>query len=73
MNLIRQGARALFGGARRGSAPLTGLGAALLVVGWLRRLARPKRELIYARNLRKGETVGIRLLRSGEAVEGDEN
>ncbi len=66
MDLIRYGARALFGGARRGSSPLAGLGAVLLAVGWLRKLSRPKRELIYSRNLRHGETVRIRLLESGE-------
>lgn len=73
MDLIRQGARAFFGGARRGSTPLTGLGAALLALGWIRRLARPKRELIYARDLRKGEAVRIRLLQNDDVVEGGED
>ena len=72
MDLIRQGARALFGGARRGSTPLTGLGAALLAVGWLRKLTRPKRELLYSRNLRRGEAVRVRLLGSDDSAEGEE-
>jgi hypothetical protein len=62
VNLIKNGARALFGGARRGNAALTGLGAALLAAGWVRRRYRPDRELLYSRTLRKGEAVRIRLL-----------
>ena len=37
-----------------------------MAVGWLRRTTRPKRELLYARTLKPGETLRIRL------VEGDE-
>lgn len=66
MNLIGTGLRQLAGGLRRGNAALAGLGAALMAVGWLRRTARPKRELLYARTLKPGETLRIRL------VEGDE-
>lgn len=70
MDLIKTGARALFGGARRGSSPLVGLGAALLAMGWVRRLYRPDRELIYQRTLRKGEALRIRLLGADDPVEG---
>jgi len=69
--LIRDGARALFGGARRGNAPLVGLGAALLAMGWVRRLYRPDRELLYSRTLKKGDALKIRMLGPDEDAEGD--
>jgi hypothetical protein len=62
VNLLRTGARALAGGARRGNAGLAGLGTALLIVGWMRRSRRPKREILYARTLRPGEGLRIRAL-----------
>ncbi|MCB2223016.1 MAG: hypothetical protein KQH83_02480 [Actinobacteria bacterium] len=62
MDLIKQGSRALFGGARKGNTALTGLGAVLLAMGWVRRRYRSDRELLYARTLRKGDAVRIRLL-----------
>ena len=71
VNLIRDGAKAFFGGARRGSAPLVGLGAALMAMGWVRRLYRPDRELLFSRTLRKGEAVRIRLLDPDSPAEGD--
>jgi hypothetical protein len=72
MDLMRTGARALFGGARRGSAPLSGLGAALLAMGWVRKLTRSKRELLYSRTLRRGDALRIRLLGPDDAVEGEQ-
>jgi hypothetical protein len=66
MRLIHRGARMLAGGARRGNALLSGLGAALLVVGWLRRRGAPGRRLLYARTLRPGEALRIRLVGSDE-------
>lgn len=71
MDLVKTGARALFGGARRGSSPLVGLGAALLAMGWVRRLYRPDRELLYQRTLRKGEAIRIRLLGADDPAEGE--
>ncbi|MCJ7724823.1 MAG: hypothetical protein MUP76_00330 [Acidimicrobiia bacterium] len=71
MNLIRDGARALFGGARRGSTPLVGLGAAMLAMGWVRRLYRPNRELLFSKTLRKGEALRIRLLGADDPAEGE--
>jgi len=71
MDLIWTGLRHLAGGARRGNPALAGLGAALAAVGLIRRSTRPKRELLYARNLKKGEGLRIRLLDGdeGEDVE----
>ena len=69
MNLIRTGARVLAGGARRGNGVLSGLGTALLVVGWLRRRAKPRKRLLYARTLRGGEVLRIRLVGSDEELE----
>ena len=71
MNLIRYGAKALFGGARRGSSPLAGLGALMVGFGWLRKRYRSDRELVYARTLRRGDTLRIRLLQSDDSVEGE--
>ncbi len=71
MDLIKDGARALFGGARRGNTPLVGLGAAMLAIGWVRRLYRPDRELLYSRTLRKGEAIRIRLLGADDPAEGE--
>ncbi len=62
MDLLRNGARALAGGARRGNPGLAGWGTALLIYGWMRRRRRPKREILYARTLRPGEALRIRAL-----------
>jgi hypothetical protein len=66
VNLIRSGARALAGGARRGSPGLAGLGTALVILGWMRRHRRPRRELLFARTLRPGDAWRIRLLPDDE-------
>jgi hypothetical protein len=71
VNLIKDGARALFGGARKGNTPLVGLGAAMLAAGWVRRLYRSDRELIYTRTLRKGDAIRIRLLGAEDPAEGE--
>jgi len=71
VNLLKNGARALFGGARRGNAPLAGFGAALMAVGWVRRLYRPDRELLFSRTLRKGESIRIRMLDADDPSEGE--
>ena len=70
MNLLRAGARTLAGGARRGNPGLAGLGTALLVVGWMRRRRGPRRRLLYARTLRPGDALRIRLIDPGEGSEG---
>jgi len=69
VDLIRRGAHTLAGGARRGNPGLAGLGTALLVLGWFRRRRRPRRELLFARNLRPGETWRIRVLGDGDEPE----
>lgn len=61
----------MFGGARRGNGPLVGLGAAMLALGWLKRLYRPDRELIYSRTLRRGEAIRIKLLGADDPAEGE--
>jgi hypothetical protein len=71
VDIIRSGIRALAGGARRGNALLAGLGTAATVVGALRRFARPRKQLLYARTLRTGETLRIRALGSDDEVEVD--
>lgn len=44
----------------------------MLAIGWVRRLARPKRELLYSRDLRKGDSLRIRLLGAGDPAEGED-
>jgi hypothetical protein len=72
VSLIRYGAKALFGGARRGSAPLAGLGALAVGFGWIRKRYRGDRELLYARTLRRGDSLRIRMLQGDDPVEGGE-
>jgi len=67
MDLIRIGSRALARGGRIGNSGMAGLGAALLAVGWLRKIYRGK-ELIYGQTLKKGEAVRIRLLGPDDEV-----
>lgn len=67
MNWIGHGLRFLFGGARRGQTGLAGLGAVMSLVGWIRRRSGPQRELLWAKNLKDGETVRIKMVR-GEIV-----
>lgn len=69
MDLIRTGIRALAGGARRGNALLAGLGTAAAIIGAFRRFAGPEKRLLYARSLRKGETLRIRLVGDDEEIE----
>lgn len=57
------------GGARRGNAALAGLGTAATVIGLLKRFARPRRQLLYARTLRPGETIRIRVPGTDEEME----
>ncbi|MBN2114359.1 MAG: hypothetical protein JW785_09560 [Acidimicrobiia bacterium] len=69
MDLIRRGANTLAGGVRRGTPGLAALGTAVLLVGWFRRRRRPRRELLFARNLRPGETWRIRILDDADEPE----
>ncbi|MEE9297826.1 MAG: hypothetical protein V3V29_02165 [Acidimicrobiia bacterium] len=62
MDPLRTGARFLSRGMRGGNAALTVLGAFLAVKGILRWLDRPDRELLYARELRPGESIRIGLV-----------
>lgn len=69
MDFLRTGIRALAGGARRGNALLAALGTAGAVIGAFRRFARPRKQLLYSRTLRPGETLRIRLLGMDEEPE----
>jgi hypothetical protein len=40
----------------------------MTIVGWVRRRAAPKRELLWAKNLKDGQSVKIRMVR-GEIVD----
>lgn len=67
--LTSYGSRQLFSGLRRGNTGAAGVGAALLLVGVLRDRRRPRKRLLYARNLSEGEAVRIRLLRGTSVVD----
>jgi len=69
VNMLHRGLRFAFRGARRGNAALTGAGAALAAVGFVQRMVRPKRELLWAKTLKPGEAYRIRLLDSGEEID----
>ena len=69
MDFIKTGIRALAGGARQGNALLAGLGTAAAVVGAFRRFRRPRRQLLYARTLRPGQTLQIKVTGGDEEPE----
>ena len=68
--MINSGLRLLFRGARRGDGSLAALGTAMVILGWYRS-HRPTKKQIYARTLRDGEAITIRLLR-GDTVVGEQ-
>ena len=43
----------------------------MLAMGWVKRLYRSDRELLFAKTLRKGEAVRIRLLGADDPAEGE--
>jgi hypothetical protein len=69
VNLLRRGLELAFRGARRGNPALTGVGAALAAIGLVRRMARPKRELLWAKTLKPGDVYRIRVIGSDEEIE----
>jgi len=66
--LIRFGVRRLFGGSRRGQPLVAAFGAAVAIVGWLRRRGSGKR-LLFAERLAEGETMQITFRRGAEVVD----
>lgn len=61
MDLIGFGARRALGGIRGGDPRWAALGALAVVIGLLRRLNQPKRELIYSQDLKPGQAVRVQL------------
>ena len=61
MDLIGFGARRALGGIRGGDPRWAALGALAVVIGLLRRLNQPKRELIYSQTLKPGQAVRVKL------------
>jgi hypothetical protein len=61
MDLIGFGARRALGGIRGGDPRWAAIGALALVIGVLRRLNQPKRELLYSQDLKPGAAVRIQL------------
>lgn len=64
--ILRFGVAQLFGGARRGQPVVAALGAALTIIGVVRRYGRSEK-LIYRHALTDGEAINVKLVR-GEAV-----
>ena len=62
-SMIGFGLTQLFRGARRGQAGAAAVGAAVALIGWLRRRAAAEKGLLYARNLKDGEGLTVRLER----------
>jgi hypothetical protein len=71
VNILRIGARALAGGARKGNGALAGVGAAMVAIALLRRTGGPRRRLLYARTLEEGETLRIAVRGAREVANTD--
>jgi hypothetical protein len=69
VDVLRRGIGLAFRGARRGNPALTGVGAALAAIGLVRRMARPKRELLWAKTLKPGESYRIRVVGSEQVID----
>lgn len=70
--LVSYAMRKTFAGFRLGQPVIASLGAAVSLIGWLRRRnAGSGKELIYSANLDEGESVRVRFLR-GQTVVGEE-
>lgn len=65
-SLIAVGLTQLFRGLRRGESFVAGFGAALALIGWLRR-GGVERKQVYGRRLRAGQEVTIRVERGARA------
>jgi hypothetical protein len=61
-SMSEYGSQQLFSGLRTGNSTASALGTALLVLSWMRNHRPPARELLYAANLSKGETLTVRLV-----------
>lgn len=59
MDPLRIGARLLSRGMRRSNPALTLVGAALAAYAVAKWLDRPERELLYARKLKRGQSIKI--------------
>lgn len=57
--MIKTGATLLARGVRRGNPPLSFLGAALLAIGVVRTMNRPRSELLWSRTLKPGQGVEV--------------
>lgn len=66
--LMVWGLRRLLGGVQGGRSATAGLGAAALLLGYMRSHREPARERIFATNLREGEGLRIRFLSEDQVV-----
>lgn len=66
--IIGLGVRQFFGGSRRGQPSVAALGAAVAIVGWLRRRSQEDR-LLFKEDLAAGETLQITFLRNDTVVD----
>ncbi len=66
MNLISRGTTLAFRGLRTGDQPRLLAGAALVALGLWRRSRRRRRELVYRRTLRAGQSLVVRSRRGDE-------
>ncbi len=66
--IIGLGLRQLFGGSRRGQPAVAAMGAAVALIGWLRRRSQDER-LLFKEDLAEGETLQITFLRNDTIVD----
>lgn len=66
--IIGLGLRQLFGGSRRGQPAVAALGAAVAIIGWLRRRGQDER-LLFSEDLAEGERLQITFLRNNTVVD----
>lgn len=66
--IIGMGVRQFFGGSRRGQPALAALGAAVAIIGWLRRRGQED-QLLFSEDLAEGETMRITFLRNDTVVD----
>lgn len=67
--LLDLGIRGLFGGARRGQPIITSMSAGAALIAYLVKHRRPKKQLLYAKNLKEGQTIRISFLKGDAVVE----
>lgn len=59
--MLRFGLNRLARGLRQANPAQSAIGLALVLIGWSRRRAAPKRRLLYSKSLKPGEELKFRM------------